>query len=293
MGKRHNTAKTGDKAIYKGRESDSSGQRKKKNEDDDNMYNEIDRFHNERDQEFIRLGDDGDNDSDDDLDMAANKEAVLDLGLGGASSDSSDDDDDSDDDDSSLDDDHAKKQNKADQSDSSGSSDSDSDNGDDSDSDDEEIKDLREKLAAAEDPRKWGKKKSMYYHGDTADLEIGQEEEDAFLEEEAAKEIQKSRFEEMEEDDFVLSGDEGDGEQPESDKKTSGASRLEVKTTRDASKLTKKEARKILQKKHPELMPMVSYFADIVKDLKDRTDVAAKSLLDGEETAEVSLLLCR
>lgn len=292
MGKRRNTAKTGDKAIYKGRDSDGSGQRKKENGGDDNMYNEVDRFHNERDQEFIRLGDDNDNDSDDDLDMAANKEAVLDLGLGGASSDSSDDDDS--DDDSSMDNDRASQRKKdADESDSSGSSDSDVDNGDDSDSDDEEIKDLREKLATAEDPRKWGKKKSMYYNGDTADLEIGQEEEDAFLEEEAAKEIQKSRFEEMEEDDFVLSGDEGDGEQLESDKKTTGASRLEIKTTRDASKLTKKEARKLLQKKHPELMPMVSYFADIVKDLKDRTDVAAKALLDGEETAEVSLLLCR
>jgi hypothetical protein len=32
---------------------------------------------------------------------------------------------------------------------------------------------------------------------------------------------------------------------------------------------------------------MVSYFSDIVKDLKDRTQVATSVLLDGEETAEV------
>lgn len=32
---------------------------------------------------------------------------------------------------------------------------------------------------------------------------------------------------------------------------------------------------------------MVSYFSDIVKDLKDRTQVAADALLDGEGTAEV------
>ena len=126
----------------------------------------------------------------------------------------------------------------------------------------------------------------MYYHGDTADLEIGQEEEDAFLEEEAAKEIQKSRFEEMEEDDFVLSGDEN--EQDDSDKKASGTSELQIKTIRDTSKLSKKEARRLLQKQHPELLPMVSYFADVVRDLKERTDVATNALLESEETAEVS-----
>ena len=45
-----------------------------------------------------------------------------------------------------------------------------------------------------------------------------------------------------------------------------------------------------------ELLPMVSYFSDVVKDLKDRTQVATKVLMEGEGTAEVSLcdvlLLC-
>jgi hypothetical protein len=277
MGKRRNTAKTGDKAIYKGRDKFSA---KKKNEDDDNMYNEVDRFHNERDQEFIRLGDEEAGNDSEDEDLAGNKEAVLDLGLGGASS--CEDEDESDDDDDSSVDDAPARRSKDEDSDSSGSSDSD----DGSDSDDEEIKNLREKLAESEDPRKWGKKKSMYYHGDTADLEIGQEQEDAFLEEEAAKEIQKSRFEEMEEDDFVLSEDEGD--ETELNKKVSASSELQMKTTRVTSKLTKKEARKLLHKRHPELLPMVSYFADIVKDLRDRTDAAAEALLESEKTAEVS-----
>ena len=34
---------------------------------------------------------------------------------------------------------------------------------------------------------------------------------------------------------------------------------------------------------------MVSYFSDVVKDLKDRTQVATKVLMEGEGTAEVSL----
>ena len=38
-----------------------------------------------------------------------------------------------------------------------------------------------------------------------------------------------------------------------------------------------------------ELLPMTSYFSDIVKDLKDRTEIATKTLMENEETAEVSL----
>ena len=33
---------------------------------------------------------------------------------------------------------------------------------------------------------------------------------------------------------------------------------------------------------------MTSYFSDIVKDLKDRTEIATNALMDSEETAEVS-----
>ena len=39
----------------------------------------------------------------------------------------------------------------------------------------------------------WGKKKSVYYTGDTADLEIGQDMADAEEEEEAAKELYKEK----------------------------------------------------------------------------------------------------
>uniref|UniRef100_A0A7S4AET8 Sas10 C-terminal domain-containing protein n=1 Tax=Pseudo-nitzschia australis TaxID=44445 RepID=A0A7S4AET8_9STRA len=48
----------------------------------------------------------------------------------------------------------------------------------------------------------------------------------------------------------------------------------------------KKESRKLLEKQYPELLPMVSYFSDVVKDLKDRTEIGTKVLMEGEGTAE-------
>ena len=37
-----------------------------------------------------------------------------------------------------------------------------------------------------------------------------------------------------------------------------------------------------------ELLPMTSYFSDIVRDLKERTEIATNALMESEETAEVS-----
>ena len=45
---------------------------------------------------------------------------------------------------------------------------------------------------------------------DTADLEIGQDEEDAEVEEEAGREIVRARLEKMDEDDFMLEDEDGD-----------------------------------------------------------------------------------
>uniref|UniRef100_A0A7S1XTG6 Uncharacterized protein n=2 Tax=Phaeomonas parva TaxID=124430 RepID=A0A7S1XTG6_9STRA len=62
------------------------------------------------------------------------------------------------------------------------------------------------------DPTKgWGRRKSDYYHGDTADLEIGQDFEDAEEEEEAAREMRSAELKGLEgaEDSFfgdLLSG---------------------------------------------------------------------------------------
>jgi len=295
MGKRRNTAKTGDKAIYRGRNLDSSCSstniRKNHDTNNDPMFNEIDRFHNEREQEFIRLDGDGDRmDSDyDDHDLTGNNIAVLDLGAGGGESSSEDDEVDSDEEEK-VPNNEKRNNTRGTKDDNEYSESSDSDSESDSDENDN-INDLKDKMMeAARDPRNWGKKKSMYYHGDTADLEIGQQEEDAFLEEEAAKEIQASRFEEMDEDDFVLSDDEVNHKDDWSMKNLSTTEAMKgiPQSTRDSAKLTKREARKLLHKRHPELLPMVSYFSGIVMDLKGRTDVATKALMDSEGTAEVS-----
>mmetsp|Transcript_942 Transcript_942/g.2002 ORF Transcript_942/g.2002 Transcript_942/m.2002 type:complete len:663 (+) Transcript_942:133-2121(+) len=269
MGKRK-TAKTGDKALYNSREQLANQSGKKQNDNDDPMYDDVDRFHNERDQDFIRLNEEDRRNSDDeDEDLAGNTHSVLDLGAGGTSSEEEEDDDSSDEERAYID----KKTEKYSSAEESSSSDD--------DDDDEEM--------AEEDPRNWGKKKSLYYHGDTADLEIGQEEEDAYLEEEAAQEIQKSRFEEMDEDDFMLSGDEDESSSKKNDNQASGVSKTkseELQTVRDTSNLSKRETRKLLDKHFPELLPMTSYFSEVVKDLKDRTEIATNLLMESEETAE-------
>ena len=94
----------------------------------------------------------------------------------------------------------------------------------------------------------------MYYHGDSADLEIGQEDDDAYLEEEAAQEIQKSRFEEMDEDDFILTEEEDESISTKIIFQASDTSKSkyeELQTVRDLSKLSKNETRKLLNKHYP------------------------------------------
>ena len=82
MGKRK-TAKTGDKALYNSREQLANQSNSKKRSDDDPMYDEVDRFHNEKDQDFLRFGEQENQNSDDeDADLAGNTHSVLDLGAG-------------------------------------------------------------------------------------------------------------------------------------------------------------------------------------------------------------------
>jgi U3 small nucleolar RNA-associated protein 3 len=253
-GKKRNTAKTGDSAIYKGR--DNVINPKNDEADNDPMYNKVDRFHNEKEEEFLKLERGAGDDSEDD----EKEEAVMDLGLGGESSDESSND--SDDEDNDV------KNAKHVDPDLSGEEELSSS---DDDEEEEEMEDVRD----------WGKKKAAYYNGDTADLEIGQDEEDAYLEEEAAKEVQAARYDEMSEDDFVLSD-------TEEDKKEADDEVGELSSARDVMKLSLKDKRKVLDKQHPEFLPLLSYFSGVVKDLDTRTVVATGALFDGDEgNAEV------
>jgi hypothetical protein len=110
--------------------------------------------------------------------------------------------------------------------------------------------------------------------------------QDAFVEEEAAREVQTSRFQDMADDDFALSS--GDEEQDEKET-TTGDDVLQERltTTRDTSKLSLQEKRKLLKKQHPELLPVVSYFADVVQELNDTTRVATQALTEHKNAAEV------
>ena len=74
-----------------------------------------------------------------------------------------------------------------------------SDDGDDDSDEDDDAMDMRGLKGSKEG---WGKKKN-YYAGDTADLEIGQDVQDAYDEEEAAMSLQKDRLESMRESDYL------------------------------------------------------------------------------------------
>lgn len=57
---------------------------------------------------------------------------------------------------------------------------------------------------------RWGRSKAQLYGGDTADLEIGQDVEDAEEEEALALELQRQQYETLEASDFALDGDLAD-----------------------------------------------------------------------------------
>lgn len=254
MGKRRNTAKTGDKKLYKSRavlEANASVPE----DDEDPIYDEVDKFHNDRDKDFLKLDAQSSGDEDDEQDV---EEAVMDLAGGVEGSSSEESDDSSSDEEEEEEDAHSEENGPDDLSSSS--------------SEEEELD---------ENVRDWGRKKSSYYHGDTADLEIGQDEEDAELEEEAAKEVQAARYKEMSEDDFVLSDDDQDEKGAPVDMATS--------STQNLSKLSMKDKQKLIDKQHPELLPLVSHFSGVVRDLHVNTSVAVSAVFEGEEgTAEVS-----
>eukprot|EP00934_Nitzschia_sp_Nitz4_P000156 Nitzschia sp. Nitz4//scaffold2_size372955//207252//209491//NITZ4_000434-RA/size372955-augustus-gene-0.424-mRNA-1//-1//CDS//3329546811//156//frame0 len=253
--KRRNTAKTGDKRLYMSRDDSQASSAKNQLLDED----EVEAFHQGRDADFLRLDDNGENDSDDDHEpMTTN---VLDLGGGGSSSESDSDDDEER---------HSRGMDPV--------SEDDEDDDDDSDEESDDAEHDLEELKQA-DPTDWGRKKSTYYHGDTEDLELGQDQEDAWVEEEAAQQVQASRYKEMDSQDFELSDDESDDENDEQDKKSQPLKR-------DLGQLTPAQQRQWLRKQHPEFMPLISYFGDWVKELNSTTKVASDALMESETTAQ-------
>ena len=98
---------------------------------------------------------------------------------------------------------------------------------DDDDDDDEDDEENEAALAkAALTAGKWGSSKSAYRGGDTADLEIGQDEQDAWDEEDAALEQQRQKLSSMRESDFLggFSDEDGDDDDDEDAEQGAGGS---------------------------------------------------------------------
>ena len=293
MGRRsRHTAKTGDKSIYKSRSATNRSNKDHDGDDDDDndpMYNEVERYHLRREEEnFLKLDggdsdDDGGGSDDEDDGITKHQEGVFDLGIGG-SSDEDEDDDDSEDSDDQVDGDGEKRNSAA----MASSSDDDDDDSEDDGDDDDDNDGYKSKQLL-----NWGDKKHSYYHGDTADLEIGQNIEDAHLEEEAGREVEKARLVEMEDADFMLDGvvDDDDADDLEggvqSRKKKSKAdptSNMETiqsiqRSRNNLFKLSKSEKIKFLKANHSELLPLVQHFSPSIQELSETTMVAAGALL--------------
>lgn len=105
------------------------------------------------------------------------------------------------------------------------------------------------------------------------------------MEEEAAREVQASRWDEMQEDDFVPSADEEESDCVPSRDRIRGA------TVRDTEQLSSKEKRRLLTAQHPEFLPVASHFSEILKDFLQATKVATDALVGqnehNHETAKV------
>lgn len=257
MGRKRNTAKTGDKAVYNSRSSHSGPVEEKEVAADDSFL----RLEESEEDESIEGG------VGEAIDMKHN---VMDLGIRGDS--------DTSDSDSSVENDDREENGRNPQvdaidSESNGESSS-------TDSDDE--------LRHTSNPRHWGRKKSSYYHGDTGDIEIGQDEDDAFVEEAAAKEVEFSRFQEMDEGDFMLP-DEDDSADPATGPLPSHEAQGAVGTVRDVSNLSSRDKRNFIKKQHPELLPLASFFSEVCRELRDTTQVATNLLISNGQTVEVSI----
>ena len=212
-------------------------------------------------------------DDDSDGGMEDNREAVFDLGVASSGSESEDSDSDSED--------EAPQRERREQEISDDSETDNSSVGNEMDQDGEET-----------DLLNWGKRKKDYYHGDTADLEIGQEVEDAELEEEAGREVLKARMEHMSEDDFKIDDYDDDANKADEieSKETISATINSTKRKR-IQELSKKEKIKYLKKSHPELMPLLTHFReDAIRPCAEETLVVTDTVFKDKDNAEVRSL---
>lgn len=141
----------------------------------------------------------------------------------------------------------------------------------------------------------WGKK-ANYWSGDTADLEIGQDQQDAEDEEEAALALRKEQVARRRESDYeedLYYEDDGvdNTERPKKADALTGALDLVAnggsgsadvtveKLKRDVAKLSKKQRMELLKAEAPEMLGLVDELNDRVKELHERIN-PIKGLID-------------
>ncbi|OWR46647.1 putative something about silencing protein 10 [Danaus plexippus plexippus] len=115
------------------------------------------------------------------------------------------------------------------------------------------------------DSKAWGKKKQSYYSTDFVDEDyggFGDEEENALMEEEEAKNIQKRLIEQLGEEDFTL---EFFNEQ------STKADDKETVIKSDVSQMSKRQKLQLLEKESPE-------FSGLIDDFKSKLTVAKQDL---------------
>lgn len=151
----------------------------------------------------------------------------------------------------------------------------------------------------------WGKK-SNYYSGDTADLEIGQDQADAEDEEAAANELRKEQLSKRQERDYDDSEAKSDSDIEESEPskalnkqlnqlstQTTGHGKVMIeKIQRDISKLSKKQRLEILKSEAPEMLGLVDELNEKLKDLQERVEPMRASITSLLEKGPVEDELC-
>lgn len=100
------------------------------------------------------------------------------------------------------------------------------------------------------------------------------------MEEAAAREVQTSRFGEMDQGDFVL---------PDVEVENSALFPETLKFQICKVNLPTKQRRNYLRLQHPELIPLSSHFSKVLTRLLDSTKVILGAALENKETARVSL----
>lgn len=300
MGKRRSrlSVKTGDKSHSKNLSLKGvtvENTLRNNNDDEDGMFDEVDAYHNRKeaklDEDFVKFdgGETSSSEEEDDDGIVRGREQVLDLGIPASSSDEEDEESGADEDAESDEGDVGSVTSGSDGAPSTSSSD---------EMEDDEGENPLDSILD------WGGKKRGYYGGDTGGLDSSKDFEDAYLEEQAAKEVQKARYGAMSEDDFFdsipvegkkkLAGGDPDDEYDDGlndiqdfESPTSIfmfdediATVEKVVPSKNLATLSFQEKMRLLSQQSPELLPLTQHFkTHAVEQYRDTILIVAEQLL--------------